>query len=77
MKRNAVESAFVNEFSKSKIKSTTSYELIDLSKLEKNSEGEVDSSKIAEIKKKLNDAGYDRITSYNVCYTKLLRKCPT
>ena len=59
VKRNTVETAFVNELGKDKIKSSTSNELVDFSKLGMNEEGKIDSVQIEELKKKVNEAGYD------------------
>ena len=59
VKRNSVESAFVNELAQKKITATTSYGVVDLSILENEEDGKLDSAEIAETKKKLDDAGYD------------------
>lgn len=59
VKRYSVEAAFVKELGKDKIKSTTSNELVDFSKLGMKEEGKIDSLKITELKKKVDEAGYD------------------
>jgi hypothetical protein len=61
IKRSSVESAMVNELKQDKIKSSTSSSLLDVSKIEKNEEGKLDSTKAVEIKKKISDAGYDGV----------------
>ena len=58
-KRYSVESAFVTELAKKKITATTSYGIVDLSILENDEDGKLDSAEIAESRKKLDDAGYD------------------
>lgn len=59
VKRNTVESAVVNELSKDNIKGSASASILDLSKIERNKDGKIDSTKREEIKKTLTDAGYD------------------
>jgi hypothetical protein len=59
VKRNSVESAFVKELSQDKIKASTSSSVLDLSKMERNKEGKLDSAKREEVRKKISDAGYD------------------
>ena len=59
VKRNTVESAMVNELGKDKVKSTASAMILDLSKIDKNEEGKIDSTKLVEVKKTLTEAGYD------------------
>ena len=59
VKRNTVESAFVKELAKDKIKSSTSASILDLGKIERDKEGKLDSAQREEIKKTLNNAGYD------------------
>jgi hypothetical protein len=58
-KRNSVESAVVKELGIDKIKSTTSSKVLDFSKIDKNNDGKVDSTKRDEVLKMLTDAGYD------------------
>lgn len=59
VKRSSVESAMAKELSSVKINATTSTSVLDLSSIEKNKDGKVDSTKIEAMKKSLIDAGYD------------------
>lgn len=59
VKRNSVESAVVKELAKAKIKSTGSTQILDLSKLERNKDGKIDTTKIDQVKKAIVEAGYD------------------
>ncbi len=59
IKRNTVESAVVNELTYLKVKCTASENIVDFSKIEKNKDGKVDSTKRDEIIKTLTDKGYD------------------
>lgn len=59
VKRNAVESAMVNELAIDKIKASVSSSILDLSKVDKDNNGKIDSSKRDEVIKMITDAGYD------------------
>jgi len=59
VKRSNVESAVVRELAAQKIKSSTSSSILDLSKMERNKDGKIDSTKLDAVKKTLTDAGYD------------------
>ncbi|MFZ4590889.1 MAG: hypothetical protein ACOYN6_07820 [Ignavibacteria bacterium] len=59
IKRNIVETAVVNELTNLKVKCTASENIVDFSKIEKDKDGKVDTTKRDEIIKKLTDAGYD------------------
>lgn len=59
VKRNTVETAVVNELAVNKIKASTSSTILNLSLLEKDKDGKIDTTKLQEVKKNVTDAGYD------------------
>jgi hypothetical protein len=58
-KRNSVEKSVVSTLGSSKMNATPSEKIIDLSKVDKNSDGKIDSLKRGEVMKMLADSGYD------------------
>ena len=59
VKRSTIESALAKELKQDGINATTSTSVLDLSSIEKSSDGKIDSTKLAGVKKSLGDAGYD------------------
>jgi hypothetical protein len=59
VKRNSVESAIVNELTANMIKSSVSANILDLGKIDKNKDGKIDTSKLDDVRKTLNEAGFD------------------
>jgi hypothetical protein len=59
IKRNSVESAVVSELARENVKATTSTSVLDLSKVNRDNEGKIDSTKRAELTKSLSELGYD------------------
>jgi hypothetical protein len=59
VKRSTVENAVVSELKYQKINATASEKIIDFTKVDKDNNGRVDSSKRGEVLKMITDAGYD------------------
>jgi hypothetical protein len=59
VKRNTVETAVVKELKANNKNATTSTAILNLSVLEKDKDGNIDTTKLDAVKKSLNDAGYD------------------